>query len=496
MGQSGKQTPLGCCQTDFSFQTVFLHLIINAATIAFSKKYLSVIISLGTEQSVQNFGKGEAMKPNIEQEDIKFDFQRAAKLVDAYSKSVGVDCTIIDSKGNPLYVSSSRDQTNRFCSRIQGILKDSVNCSNVHLYGSYQAERFGGKYVFFCPAGMVHWASPISVDGVMRGALLAGPVQMVEPEQFLIDDFINKSQVDGNDLTELKQAAQEVPVIKPDIVESMSELLLTVAEHISDGHPSPYISERESYELQSDISKYLQHIKTMGGSDERLSSYPLEKEEELLSLISIGDKAGSQKVLNEIFGYIFFSTGGNFDVIKARVLELIVLLSRAALKGGADVEQIFGLNYKYLGEINSFHTVEELTYWLSKIMVRFTDCVFNLTDVKHIDVIYKAVDYIKRNYMKKITLEEVAAHVYLSPSYFSKIFKDEMKCNFNTYLNQVRIEVSKKLLSDDSIALVDIANLVGYEDQSYFTKVFKKLTGISPGKYRESRSNRIYQQQK
>jgi YesN/AraC family two-component response regulator len=247
------------------------------------------------------------------------------------------------------------------------------------------------------------------------------------------------------------------------------------------------LEEREYQDQQADISEYLHHIKTMGGDENSLQSYPLEKEKELLSLISLGDKAGSQKVLNEIFGHIFFSTGGSFEVIKARVLELIVLLSRAALEGGAEVEQIFGLNFKYLNEINGFKTVEDLTYWLSKIMTRFTDLVFNLADVKHVDVIFRAIDYVKRNYMKKISLEEVASHVYLSPSYFSKIFKEEMKTNFNNYLNHIRIEMGKKLLLDDSIVLVDVSNLVGYEDQSYFSKVFKKMTGVSPGKYRESR---------
>jgi two-component system, response regulator YesN len=120
-------------------------------------------------------------------------------------------------------------------------------------------------------------------------------------------------------------------------------------------------------------------------------------------------------------------------------------------------------------------------------MIRFTDCVFNLADVKHIDVIYKATDYIKRNYMKKITLDDVASHVFLSTSYFCAVFKKEMKCNFNSYVNKIRIEMSKKLLLDDSIPLIDIANYVGFEDQSYFTKVFGNLTGISPGKYRERR---------
>jgi YesN/AraC family two-component response regulator len=87
--------------------------------------------------------------------------------------------------------------------------------------------------------------------------------------------------------------------------------------------------------------------------------------------------------------------------------------------------------------------------------------------------------------MKKILLEDVAGHVQLSPSYFCSVFKQEMKCNFNAYLNRIRIEMSKKLLMDNDIPLADVANLVGYEDQSYFTRVFRSHVGTSPGKYRE-----------
>jgi AraC-like DNA-binding protein len=321
----------------------------------------------------------------------------------------------------------------------------------------------------------------------MKGAILGGPVLMIEPEDFLLDDIIRKNNIDESHFDKLRQYINETPVISTDKVNSLSELLFMVSTNISDSGSSRYLEDREFQEQQSGISEYIHHIKTMGGSESETQSYPLEKEKELLSLISLGDKAGSQKVLNEIFGHIFFSSGGDFDIIKSRVLELVVLLSRAALEGGADIEQIFGLNYKYLSEIHNFNTIEELTFWLSNIMIRFTDCVFNLTDVKHIDVIYRAINYIKQNYMRKITLEEVASKVYLSPSYFSKIFKEEMKYNFNSYLNHVRIEMSKKILSDDSVALIDVPSMVGYEDQSYFSKVFKKMTGISPGKFREMR---------
>lgn len=420
-------------------------------------------------------------------EDIGFNFEKAKHCADTYSHSVGVQCIVINTQGDTLYSSCGRNAMCTICKSSDTPTDRIQLCSDAHLYGSYQSERFGGKYVFFCPLGLVHWASPITSNGLMKGALLGGPVQMVDPDDFLIEDIIRKDIIDESELAVLRKHINEVPVIKPEVVNSMSELLFITTAHISDVQPSKYLAEREYLEHQADISEYIHYIKTMGGDESSLETYPLEKEKELLSLISIGDKAGSQKVLNEIFGHIFFSTGGNFDVIKARVLELIVLLSRAALEGGADIEQIFGLNYKYLIQINSFNTVEEMTFWLSKIMARFTDCVFNLTNVKHVDVIYRAVDYVKRNYMKKITLEEVASYVYLSPSYFSKIFKEEMGRNFNSYLNHIRIEMSKRLLLDDSVVLVDVSNIVGYEDQSYFSKVFKKLTGVSPGKFRESR---------
>ncbi len=423
---------------------------------------------------------------NNTREDIGFNFERARQCADTYSNSVGVQCIIINTLGDTIY-SSCRNSMCDICKSVDVPDSRRQLCNDSHLYGSYQAERFGGKYIFFCPLGLVHWASPITSNGIMKGAMLGGPVQMVDPGDFLIEEIIEKDIMDDSQLAAFRKQIDKVPVIKPDVVNSMSELLFITAAHISDVQPSKYLAEREYQEYQSDISEYIHYIKTMGGDETSLEAYPIEKEKELLSLISLGDKAGSQKVLNEIFGHIFFSTGGNFEVIKARVLELIVLLSRAALEGGADIQQIFGLNYKYLIQIHSFKTVEEMTFWLSKIMARFTDCVFNLTNVKHVDVIYRAVDYVKRNYMKKITLEEVASYVYLSPSYFSKIFKEEMGKNFNSYLNHIRIEMSKRLLLDDSVVLVDVSNIVGYEDQSYFSKVFKKLTGVSPGKYRESR---------
>lgn len=311
---------------------------------------------------------------------------------------------------------------------------------------------------------------------------------MIEPEEFLLADLFNK-YFDNEQLAQAISSSKSIPVTNTELVNSMSELLRMVTFYLSDTSRHHYDVDQKAQKQAADISEYIQKLKKISSDGENIPPYPIEKEDELLSAISMGNKPLSQKLLNEILGHIFFTAGNEFELIRARVLELVVLLSRAALKGGAEIEQIFGLNYQYLNQIYGFKNLEELTVWLSRIMERFTDHVFNLTNVKNKDVIFKSIDYISKNYMKKITLEDVSAYVYLSPSYFSKIFKEEMDMNFNTYLNYVRIEMSKKLLSDPSVSMVEISNLVGFEDQSYFSKVFKKMTGLSPKKYRESRGN-------
>jgi AraC-like DNA-binding protein/ligand-binding sensor protein len=406
---------------------------------------------------------------------------RIAEAVQHYSNATGIPVILIDDSGLTLYSSHENDLC-RFCSG----LCHEINCSHVHLYGSYQAERFGGKYVFFCPLGVVHWASPITLDGSLKGAVLGGPVHMVEPDEFLLSDILGK-YFSKDQLSSAIEFAKKIPVVKTEKVNSLSELLCILASHLSDASWNEYHLGQKHQAQAADISVHIHHLKGMLETGEEISAYPIDKERELLSAIAVGNKPLSQKLLNEILGHIFFSSGNDFGLIRARVLELVVLLSRAVLDGGADIRQIFGLNYQYLNQLQSLDNLEELTPWLSRIMERFTDYVFNLTNVKHKDVILKSIDYIRNNYMKKLTLDEVAAKVYLSPSYFSKIFKEEMNMNFNTYLNHIRIEMSRKLLADPSISLVDVSSIVGFEDQSYFSKVFKKMTGQSPKRYRESR---------
>ena len=193
--------------------------------------------------------------------------------------------------------------------------------------------------------------------------------------------------------------------------------------------------------------------------------------------------------MNELIGHIYCASNFDLHTIKVRAMELIVLLSRAAIDAGADVQEIFLFNTNYISEIEKFDSLEDLSIWLSGIMHRFINYSFDFTQVKHSDIVYKVMEYVKSNYASKITLDDVAKHVYLSRSYLSSVFKEETGYSLFNYINRVRVEKSKLYLLDNSISLVDVAAMCGFEDQSYFTKVFKKATGVSPKKYRDSRGN-------
>ncbi|MDV7103688.1 PocR ligand-binding domain-containing protein [Vibrio sp. TH_r3] len=100
--------------------------------------------------------------------------------------------------------------------------------------------------------------------------------------------------------------------------------------------------------------------------------------------------------------------------------------------------------------------------------------------------IKKAVRYIETHYFEEIRLEEVADHVFLSPHYFSKLFKKEIGVGFNHYVNQQRLQGAKKMLQYSDWSISRIAHNLGYSCSSYFCKVFRNSYGMTPQDFRNS----------
>jgi len=91
---------------------------------------------------------------------------------------------------------------------------------------------------------------------------------------------------------------------------------------------------------------------------------------------------------------------------------------------------------------------------------------------------------IGKRYMEDLNINKIAESVYLSPNYISLIFKQETGETIIDYLTKTRMEEAKILLKETDFKIFDISEMVGFQDSSYFSKVFKKYTGIHPQKFR------------
>jgi two-component system response regulator YesN len=96
----------------------------------------------------------------------------------------------------------------------------------------------------------------------------------------------------------------------------------------------------------------------------------------------------------------------------------------------------------------------------------------------------KILQFIEDHYADQLSLSDVAEHFHFNPSYLSNYFSTHNKEGFIEYLNKVRIEKASQLLLKDSASISEISGLVGFSDHSYFCKVFKKINGMSPSKFR------------
>ena len=361
-------------------------------------------------------------------------------------------------------------QNDIFCKKCNG-----CNAANTMHYGCSEAYRWNGKYVFYCPKGLILISAALTLENrSLCGGLIVGPV--------IMGDMEDTVQIIGDD--NLKDEIKKLPVYDTETVRHIEEILSAIATNISGTTQSLYVNF--IYE-QDKLLTHLYEMKSEWQRDIEENRFLIDNEKKLSILISNKDKDGAQQLLNEMLGYLFFSGNADFKTIKARIIEMLVLLSRAAIDAGASIQEILLFNEENIKQIEEISSIEELSSWITVIMHRFIQYSFDFTGVKHSDVLYKMMQYVKANYNKKITLDDIAEYVHLSRSYISSMFKEEMGEGLFTYINRIRVEKSKILLLNESVSLVNVGGLCGFEDQSYFTKVFKSIVGVSPKKYRDCR---------
>ncbi|MFJ5761546.1 response regulator [Neobacillus sp. NPDC093182] len=155
-----------------------------------------------------------------------------------------------------------------------------------------------------------------------------------------------------------------------------------------------------------------------------------------------------------------------------------------------DVKELDHAKYSYFKLIEDAQNAKDVIEQLNKFITEANQCI--ISSQNHLDNqnMKKLMEFIKNHYAEPLTLTDVAKHFHFNPSYLSSYFSTHNSEGFIEYINRIRIEEASKLLVEGRATISEISGMVGYSDHSYFCKVFKKITGLSPSQYRRKQNTR------
>ena len=207
-------------------------------------------------------------------------------------------------------------------------------------------------------------------------------------------------------------------------------------------------------------------------------------ETRLLNRIRLGD-AGSVRQLVSLFCQSLSDYYQNdMDKIKNAVFEFLVNMRNSILELDENYSNpAFEAAFSFLSKMTYLQEIEQF------VLKRSMECVTLACGVRKNNgnpIIAQACEYLEKNIAKDITLESTASILNVSSFYLSKLFKKEKGENFISYLTNLRLKMAKELLKDKTKIIKEITAAVGYNDQNYFSKLFKQKFGITPTEFRES----------
>ncbi|CAI6075674.1 response regulator [Cohnella sp. JJ-181] len=209
--------------------------------------------------------------------------------------------------------------------------------------------------------------------------------------------------------------------------------------------------------------------------------------QDLTLALQSGSAEGADRLLDRMLETVRASGGMTFEqlhnwesqyrLLQARWLQEYDIRDTRALGGGDG----------YWDEDGSF----SMRRFRDEKRRQFHELIRLLHDVKYKkekNSIREIESYLRQNYKREVTLQEIAERFYLSREYISRKFRQEFGLTITDYVTQVRIEKAKELLENPHLKVYEIADFVGYQNDKYFIKVFKRAEGVTPSEYVRARA--------
>ena len=212
-------------------------------------------------------------------------------------------------------------------------------------------------------------------------------------------------------------------------------------------------------------------------------------EAELITAIKFGPKEMIETVIQNMANRME-DAKVHASQYQVYMLSIVNCMIQMMQQYDLNMDDMFGEGFQYLDALAGGYSREKFASWMIPIACRMNETMNQERDNTTKKVILEAKEYIQEHYSNPdLSVEMLCRHLHMSPAYFSTVFKRETGQTYVNYLTEVRLDKGVDLLNETSDKTYVIAEKVGYQEQNYFSYVFKKKYGVSPTKYRGTQGN-------
>lgn len=409
--------------------------------------------------------------------------QNWVELLDSFCESTGVYVEVVNLEGERL-IKNRKYQISGFCKKIQELDGGDFNCKESYKRACVECGKWLEPYYFRCHTGLVMWALPLSLNNKQVGAIICGQVLLWKADSVFYRE-LKEFKKDIEYTEELKKEVDDLRVISSATCKSLSDLLYVFTNYLLKAYDKNFIEDKEIMEWRQQVITELKQRKDKYQDYKFDNSVYIQREKKLLQHIRTGSKEKVIKLMPIIFTDIEILSNYDYKIIKQYCLELMTLISRAAVDGGIDTNIALDILRKFKRNTYKYKIAEELFNNLNSTILTLLDMIYILGDGNQNTILRNARDYIENNYYNKITIDDICESIYVSKYYLCHLFKENLNLTINDYIVRFRIEKSIELMKKKELDINSIMIKVGFSSQSHFTRTFKKIMGVTPGSYKK-----------
>ena len=384
------------------------------------------------------------------------------RIIDSFQEAMKLQVRLFplkDKKG----IRSIDGNGHPFCRIVRSCPSGKRNCLKDINRAIQISVKTGEPYIFQCHADMIGFAAAFLNGGNDSLAFVCGPILLRHPDAFLEQDILTKVKTLSIDKPSLMRTLPEIPVFSERRVQAAADLLFMMANYFSKIDSRSQYWQHEITRQQALLAEEL-FLRKLGEPESQNPPSPnlysrgnFLKERELVDLIKIGDRKRAKVLLDEALGTALFRSREHIGILKARALEIILVIARAAVEAGANLEEILGFKYQCIQNFSKDDSQETLYYFLMKAFDQLFECIYQNRNIQHTGIFTKAKEYIWGNYNQEISLRKLSETVGVNPCYLSHLFRKEMGVSFLQYLTSVRVSVAKNLLKQTTMSMMEVS---------------------------------------